>query len=215
MRLFALIPAAGKSRRMGRPKLSLPLGGKTVLEQVLAAVKAAGVEAVLVVVAPHVAELAALAESAGADALRLTEETSDMRATIERGLTWLETRHHPRPEDAWLLLPADHPTMNPESIRALVQAAERDPQGGAFVPIYRGKRGHPTLIRWRLTDAIRALPAGAGLNTLFRALPQEVVELPTNCADVVQDMDTPEEYEALQKRYADLSRGENAYDCGT
>jgi molybdenum cofactor cytidylyltransferase len=206
VRVFALIPAAGKSQRMGRPKLSLPLGEKTVLEHVIAAVKAAGVAHVLVVVvAPHVAELATLAEAAGADAFRLAEETPDMRATIERGLDWLETHYHPRPDDAWLLLPADHPTMSPVPIQPLLRAAEADAKASVFVPIYQGKRGHPTLIRWRLTGAIHALRAGAGLNALFRAVSDEVMELPTDCADVVRDMDTPEDYEALQKRYADPS----------
>src|SRR5207237_3552168 len=54
---LALIPAAGKSTRMGRPKLALPLGGRTVLEHVVAALRDAGVEHVLVVVGPHVPEL--------------------------------------------------------------------------------------------------------------------------------------------------------------
>ena len=39
--IFALIPAAGKSTRMGRPKLALPLGEKTVLEHVIAALRQA------------------------------------------------------------------------------------------------------------------------------------------------------------------------------
>jgi molybdenum cofactor cytidylyltransferase len=205
VRLFALIPAAGQSRRMGRPKLSLPLGEKTVLEHVIAAVKEAGVANVLVVVGPHVRELASLAEAAGADVFRLPEETPDMRATIERGLDWIETQHQPRPDDAWLLLPADHPTLNAAPICKLVQAAERDPQPGVFIPIYQGKRGHPTLIRWRLTAEIRALPAGSGLNALFRTEPHEVMEVPSDCADVVRDMDTPDDYEAIRKRYADPS----------
>ena len=46
---YALIPAAGKSRRMGRPKVSLPLGGRVVLEHVIVALKQAGIEDILVV----------------------------------------------------------------------------------------------------------------------------------------------------------------------
>ncbi len=41
--MFALIPAAGKSARMGRPKLTLPLGGRTVLEHVVTALRRGGV----------------------------------------------------------------------------------------------------------------------------------------------------------------------------
>ena len=40
---FALIPAAGRSRRMGRPKLALPLAGRSVLEHVVGALQQAGV----------------------------------------------------------------------------------------------------------------------------------------------------------------------------
>jgi molybdenum cofactor cytidylyltransferase len=58
MRTIGLIPAAGKSRRMGQPKLLLPLRGTTVLEQVLAAVRSAGVDEILVVVAPEMDDLA-------------------------------------------------------------------------------------------------------------------------------------------------------------
>ena len=36
---YALIPAAGKSRRMGRPKLSLRLGDRSVLDSYLNSVR--------------------------------------------------------------------------------------------------------------------------------------------------------------------------------
>ena len=64
--IFALIPAAGESRRMGRPKLALPLGEKTVLEHVLDALRHAQVDHMLVVIGPHVAELLPIARDAGA-----------------------------------------------------------------------------------------------------------------------------------------------------
>lgn len=198
MTLFALIPAAGKSRRMGRPKLSLPLGDRTVLQHVIAAVQQAGVEHVLVVAGPDGGELASLAP--GIPFVQLAADTPDMRATIEHGLRWWETERNPRADDAWLLLPADHPTVDASIIRPLIEAAERDRQHGVFVPTYQGKRGHPTLIRWRLTRDIRQLPANVGLNALFRAQPHEIVELPTDCADVLIDMDTPEDYQALRRR---------------
>src|SRR5437588_11139765 len=96
---FALIPAAGTSSRMGRPKLALPLGDGTVLGHVVEAFREAEVQHILVVVGPHVPELVPVAEAAGAAVLLLAEQTVDMRATIEQGLTWLETRFHPGDEE--------------------------------------------------------------------------------------------------------------------
>src|SRR5216683_676442 len=110
MRTFGLIPAAGKSRRMGRPKLLLTLGDKTVLEYVLSAMRTVGVDEVVVVVAPDGAALAKVAMAAGARVVQLAEDTPDMRATCLYGLAWIEAHFHPADDDGWLLLPADHPT---------------------------------------------------------------------------------------------------------
>jgi CTP:molybdopterin cytidylyltransferase MocA len=198
--LFALIPAAGKSRRMGRPKLTLPFGTRTVLEHVVAAVRTAGADPVLVVVSPDDTGLAEVARAAAAHVLRLPLETPDMRATVEHGLDWCERHYQPGPDDCWLLLPADHPTLHPDVIRPLVLAAANDRSHDVFVPSFEGRRGHPALLRWSLTPALRALPAGRGLNALFHEQPHLIAELPTDCADVIRDMDTPEDYEALRQR---------------
>jgi molybdenum cofactor cytidylyltransferase len=200
---FAVIPAAGKSERMGRPKLALPLGERTVLERVIDSLRAAGVEQVLVVVGPHVLQLAPLAQSAGAHVLQLAEETPDMRATVEAGLRWLEGRFRPRPDDGWLLVPADHPTLDPLVIRRLLQerAAVRD--RSVIVPTHAGRRGHPTLIDWKHVAGMRALPAGSGLNVYLRQQAAETLELPVDSPDVLCDLDTPEDYERLRQTFAE------------
>src|SRR5438876_757506 len=103
--IFAVVPAAGHSTRMGRTKLALPLGGRTVIEHVVTALREGGAEHVLVVVGPHVPELGPLALAAGAGVCQLTEATPDMRATVEHGLRHLERLHSPRLTDAFLLAP--------------------------------------------------------------------------------------------------------------
>ena len=120
--ILAVVPAAGKSRRMGRSKLTLPLGGRNVLEWALAGLRQGGVEQVLVVVGPGEAQLVPSAEAAGARILLLTEETDDMRTTVEHGLRWLEERFRPGNDAAWFLTPADHPTLDSAVVRTLLQA---------------------------------------------------------------------------------------------
>jgi molybdenum cofactor cytidylyltransferase len=202
--IYAVVPAAGKSTRMGRPKLTLPLGDRTVLERVIAtlrggALRAGGADRVLVVVGPHVPELAPLAEVAGADVGRLAAETADMRATVEHGLRWLEDHLHPRPDDAWLLAPADHPALDADVVRQLCVSYSREPGQTILVPTYGGRRGHPTLIEWRHVPGIRALPAGQGIDAYLRAHAEETLELPVASAGVLCDLDTPEDYERLRR----------------
>jgi molybdenum cofactor cytidylyltransferase len=186
---------------MGRPKLALPLGDRTVLERVVAAVRAGGVAQVLVVLGPASAFLRPLAEQAGAGVLVLPEETPDMRATIQAGLAWLDEHFQPRAQDAWLLLPADHPTLAPAVVRGLIEAARTHPEASIFVPAHGGQRGHPTLLRWRHALALRAWPQGRGLNTYIRAAASETLELAWPTAAVLRDLDTPADYEALQRDF--------------
>jgi molybdenum cofactor cytidylyltransferase len=192
---FALLPAAGKSTRMGRPKLTLPLGDRTILEHVIAALHEADVRHILVVIAPQDEELATLALKAGAYVHRLSEETADMRATIEQGLRWVQGLG---PEDLWLLVPADHPTLSSAVVRKLEQAAQSHPQHSIIVPTFQGRRGHPLALAWKHVDDIRALPPDCGLNTYVRNHAEETLEVPVTTETILWDLDTPEDYERLK-----------------
>lgn len=182
---------------MGRPKLSLPLGGRTVLEQVIATLRRAEVEAILVVLGPHVRELTAPAAAAGALVLELPEATPDMRATVEQGLHWLEERFHPQPDDDWLLVPADHPTLSSDVVRRLLGARLEHPDRSIFIPSFEGKRGHPALIAWRHVAGIRRFPRELGLNAYFRQQRDETWEVPVDSPAILTDLDTPEDYARL------------------
>ncbi len=196
--IFGLLPAAGHSRRMGRPKLTLPLGDRTILERVVATLRTAEVPHVLVVTGPHIPELAELARSAGAEALVLPEATGDMRATILHGLQWLEERHHPGETDDLLLIPADHPTLDVAVVRRLLAERSTCPPDSILLPTYQGSRGHPLLLGWGHVAGIRTLPEGVGVNAYLRRQVSLVREVPVDSPGVLLDLDTPEDYERLR-----------------
>jgi molybdenum cofactor cytidylyltransferase len=194
MRTFALIPAAGKSRRMGQPKLVLPLGATTVLDHVVAALRAAEIADVLVVVAPDGEAVANCASAAGAHVLRLPTDTSDMRSTCLHGLAWLAEHLHPESNDGWLLLPADHPTLGPEVIRTLVSMGRKTSEKTIVIPTHQGRRGHPTWLRWSHVAGIQTMPEGQGLNAYIRSRAAETLEIPWPNDEILLDLDTPEDY---------------------
>jgi molybdenum cofactor cytidylyltransferase len=196
--MFAIIPAAGQSKRMGVPKLALPFAGRTVLQVVIAALRGGGADPVLVVVGLHVPDLAELAEAVGARVYRLPAPTADMRATVEQGLDWLQERYAPQPDDGWLLAPADHPVLDADVVRRLGASREARPERSLFVPVCGDKRGHPTLFTWRHVAGIRSLPPGQGINAYLRLHAEEIVEVPIERNGVLLDMDTPEDYERLR-----------------
>jgi molybdenum cofactor cytidylyltransferase len=197
MRTYALLPAAGTSSRMGRAKLALRLGKRTVLEHVLSTLRSANITDILVVLGPQVAELQPLALEAGAWTLLLGRQTPDMRASIECGLDWLEANLRPQQSDAFLLLPPDHPSLASEPIE-LIGKARRESAASIWVPTYCGRRGHPALIGWNHVPGIRALPPDQGLNMYLRMHASETVEVACAHADILRDLDTPEDYERLR-----------------
>jgi molybdenum cofactor cytidylyltransferase len=188
---------------MGRPKLSLPLGERTVIEHVLGRLREAEIQNVLVVAGPHVAELIPLAAAAGASVLLLEEPTEDMRATVEAGLNWIESNWRPTDSDAILLVPADHPLLCANIVMELVSivrslALENRARGDILIPTCNGRRGHPTLIGWRHVAGIRALPGHLGLNAYLRQHPEAVREVPVLSETVLLDLDTLEDYERIK-----------------
>jgi molybdenum cofactor cytidylyltransferase len=200
--IYAVVPAGGRSERMGRPKLALPLGDRTVIEHVVAALRAGGADHVLVVVGPHVPELAPLAESAGAEVCLLSEPTADMRATVEHGLRRLEERRCPQPDDAWLLVPADHPTLDAGTVRALSAAQAAEPAKSIFIPVHSGRRGHPALIAWRHVVGLRAFPTTHGIDAYLRTHAAETREVPVANDGGLWDLDTPDDYDRLRQAWA-------------
>jgi molybdenum cofactor cytidylyltransferase len=200
-RSFGIVPAAGRSVRMGQPKLLLPWttdeGTQTVLEQVLAAWCASQVTHVVVVLHPEDAALAEICRRTRAHTVVAPIPPPDMKASIQRGLEFVAARFAPSDNDVFLVAPADMPLLTSSAID-LVLAAHDPKQREILVPRAAGRRGHPVLFPWPLVTDVARLPADVGLNQLLRAT--TVRELETQQASILADLDTPEDYKRLQDR---------------
>jgi molybdenum cofactor cytidylyltransferase len=195
-RLFAVVPAAGQSRRMGRPKLLLPLGTSTVIAKMLSALARPEIAATIVVVRPDDEPLRAAVAESGATPLQPTVPPPEMRQSVEHALRHIEARFHPRADEGWLLAPADHPLLDPEVITRMIAEWSRS-AGKILVPVYRGRRGHPALFPFSLAAEVFKLPADRGLNSLLKVHATEIVQIDTDSPAVVVDLDTPEDYARL------------------
>lgn len=195
-RVFAVVPAAGLSRRMGRPKLLLPLRGEPVICHLLKILRRPPVEDVVVVVRQSDTELAAAVEASGGTVVTPAVDPPEMRASVSAGLAELRTRHAPADDDVWLLVPADHPVLEPAVLPELLAAWEAL-QPDILIPTCHGRRGHPALFRWRLVSQIDALPPDRGLNALRERPGVRVVEHAVPWPGILFDLDTPEDWDRL------------------
>lgn len=201
--IAAIVPAAGRAARMGRPKLILPLGGVAVIARMVGALQEGGADVVVVVGPPAefdgAAELARIVAESGARLIQPPAPTADMRASIELGLAWLGAG--PVPE-AVLIAPGDSPGLS-ASLVARCLARGREMPEAILVPTFGGRRGHPLLLPWRFASAIRDLPQGVGVNALLAESAGSVVPLAVDEAGAVGDLDTPEDY----RRWAETFGG--------
>src|SRR5262249_17609440 len=156
-----------------------------VIEQVVLTLRAGGVDHIVVVTNPQMSALSKLAESAGALVHHLAEPTSDMRASIERGLEFVEPRYQPMPDDAWLLAPADHPAVDVATIRMITETYWTRTTRPIIVPVYAQRRGHPVLIPWRHVEGIKCHPRIEGIDTYLRSYENEILELPVQSRGVI------------------------------
>lgn len=195
--IAALVPAAGRSERMGRPKLLLPFAGRKVIEQVIATLQSIGLQRILVVAPADADELLACVRRSGAAVLPLPQPTQHMRETVGLGLEWIDRCWQPAAEDDWLLVPADHPELDGNVVAALLAARANACEFLCHVPTFQGRRGHPVLFRWPLAAALNEFPRDRGINEFVRSLGEQVHELPVESPSIVADLDTPEDYARL------------------
>ncbi len=199
-RLFAVIPAAGFSRRMGQPKLLLPLGAKTVIARLLDVLNRPDVIERIVVLRRDDEELLAEVTSAKATVVQPEADPPDMRSSVQYALQEIQRRHAPGPDEGWMLIPADHPVLEAEVLDSLIDCWQKS-DNLILVPTYQQQRGHPTFFRWKLASEVFSLPPEKGLNELLKSHADEVAEFPQDNPAVLTDLDTPEDYRALCKRW--------------
>ena len=191
--IAAVVLAAGESRRMGRPKMSLAWGESTVIGCVVTTLYEAGVEQVVVVSGGAAAEVEA--------ALRLLPEerrptivhnpqfdNDDMGLSLQTGLNVLG----PAVEAALVVL-GDQPQREVEVVKALISEYffEKKP---LVLPSYQMRRGHPWLVGRSLWGELLDLRLPATLRDFVNLHAGEIDYVPVDTGSILQDLDTPEDY---------------------
>jgi molybdenum cofactor cytidylyltransferase len=192
MKLGAIVPAAGFSRRMGREKVLLPFGDSTVLETVLAKLAQLELERSVVVLRPDLPDAERLAADAGARVVVNPHPEEEMLVSIRLGLAALAGS-----VDAFFVWPVDHPGVAPATLSLLAAEARREK---AVIPVHRGARGHPAVVGADLVPEISRIPPRAGLRQLWRSRADAVRELAVDDPGVVENLDDPDAWTRARER---------------
>lgn len=206
-RYFAIVPAAGKSRRMGNPKLLLPWHSNnekvdTIIDAVLCAWTESRTDEVVVVVRKN-DDL--LIEACSKWPVRLVspdEDPSDMKASICCAISTITKSFAPSAADRCLVAPADIPNLNKQVIDRLIEVdfeqrhAEQSISSPILVPAFDAERGHPALFPWNRIQEIFDLRHDEGLNAIVDRSKVALLAMPNRFS--TEDIDTPEDYRRVR-----------------
>ena len=194
-RVTVVVLAAGESARMGQAKQLLRWGDTTILGQVLENLQASAVFETIVVSGHERQRVTEIAVEASVRTVHNPDyEAGEMLSSLQVAVDQL-----PPNREAVLVMLADQPLVGPESINRLLEAYW---QGGAelIAPTYQGQRGNPVLIGRRYFPELLALPRGDAPRTLLQAHAGALQTVPVESPGILQDMDTPGQYERRRPR---------------
>jgi len=184
---------------MGQPKLVLDLLGKPVVQWLLETLTQPLIETTAIIMRSSDEELRKYVAPLHALAVLPESDPPDMRTSVEHGLTAIQKQYHPRPGDGWLLIPADHPVLDPGVLQKLIAAWNRT-DADVLVPRYQGRRGHPAFFRWSLAGQVRAIPRNEGINWLLQSSDVRIEEVDVDSETVLLDLDTPSDFDVLRQK---------------
>ena len=176
---------------MGRTKQLLPLVDRPAIEYCISSISASGIQDIVIVLRPGNRELL---EAVIGFPLRVAfneDPESEMADSVRTGLLKI------RPSATGILIClSDHPMVTDETLKNLIKLHGECPDK-ILIPVYKGKKGHPTLIP---ASAAGEMFSGLTLRQLIHLLPDRVNFMEVSDEGVILDMDTMDDYRVILEK---------------
>jgi molybdenum cofactor cytidylyltransferase len=177
---------------MGRSKQLLLLGHSPVIRHSLDGIVASGMRDIVVVLGADHDGTAAAIHGMPVRTVVNADPRSDMAGSVRLGLRQVD-----QASTGVLICLADHPLVSSETIVGLVNAHCSSPDN-ILIPLYHGRRGHPTLFPQKAIEDIFSMET---LRDVIASRSGSVRAVDVDDEGVVLDLDTPEDYERIKQRF--------------
>ena len=189
----AVVLAAGLSTRMGSPKMLLKWGSTTVIEQIVGNLREAGVTEIVVVAGALFKKLSTLLDAHGVTVILNPKYANrEMTDSLKTGLSGLSES-----TSAAMIVLGDQPFVNPKLLARLIQAFNKT-HPCIVMPSFNNRSGHPWIIRRALWKEIMALQPPITMGDFIRSKQNEIHYVLVDDETIIQDMDTPEDYQRMK-----------------
>ncbi|EHJ48621.1 metal dependent phosphohydrolase [Solidesulfovibrio carbinoliphilus subsp. oakridgensis] len=192
LRACAVILAGGLSSRMGAGfKPLLALDGRTALGLLVDTFRRAGLDDIVVVTGHRALEVAAEAVRLAVRAVYNPDYETGMFSSVRAGLAAV-----PAGCAQVCVTPVDVPLFRPATVARLLARLAEAGAPPLVYPVFSGQRGHPPCLAASLLPAVLAHRGNGGLRQALAPFAFE--EIPVPDANILADMDTPEDYAVLR-----------------
>ena len=198
MGVAGVVLAAGASERMGRSKALLDFRGLPFVVRILEALEALDMKPRLVVLGPDAPRIRPSLATHECVIVEQPDVAAGEIGSLRAALATLE----PLRPSAILAWPVDIPHVRVATIERLLERyrlASTPAAAPAVVPSFAGRRGHPVLwdrtVFAELSESAAATRHGA--RAVLLAHESELATVPVDDPAVIDDLNTPEDYERL------------------
>jgi len=186
--ITALILAAGQSKRMGQPKMILPWGETTVLGQVIATFKAAGVEDIIVITGGDREQVERLVSASSRTVFNPGYAEGEMLSSLQMGLGNLKPG-----AEAILVGLGDQPQVRERSVQLVLEEYTKS-RASLVVPSFEMRRGHPWLVTRQHWDEILQMRFPESPRDFLNRHAKNICYVEVEDPGILKDLDTPEDY---------------------
>jgi molybdenum cofactor cytidylyltransferase len=188
--ISAIILAAGQSKRMGQPKMTLPWGQTTVISQVVATLSRAGISDITVVTGGNREKIEEeLANQSVHFVFNPDFAKGEMLSSVQCGLKAICAE-----SEAALIALGDQPQIEAKVVQDILRSYH-EKLWWIIVPSYQMHRGHPFLVDRLLWQAVLDLKSPASLKDFLDQNKEKIYYLNVNSSGIMQDIDTQKDYD--------------------
>ena len=190
----AIVLAAGKSSRMGRPKALLPIGPDhdTFLTRIIAELRAGGVDRIIVVIGGNAPAVRA---SLPPDPwITVVENANYEQGQLSSLLVGLDAATREQ-VDAVMVTLVDLPLITAATVRAVLAGHQQSPHAALVRPRRGLRHGHPAIFHRMLFDELRNADPSRGAKPVVLAHQAEEVHVDVTDDGPFTDVDTPDDYD--------------------
>ena len=190
----AIVMAAGAGSRMGhRPKCLLELGGVPLILRQISALKAAGVDDLVVVLGYYADDIAPLLSGTGARVVQNPDPAQGQISSQRIGLQQLRGR-----SNAILMALADQPLIDSQDLVDLIASfARRQAECLLMFPQVQGQPGNPVIFTPEVRDAVLSADESIGCRQWRQANRASARPFDSDNQHYLIDIDTQEDIDSF------------------